>query len=94
MSSGIVRQLDDLGRIVIPAEIRSVLGIRVGDGLEICKEGNKVVMQLYVPGRDEEDLILRVIQRLQVKAGKTAKKKAAINSLKAALTYLEDDREQ
>ena len=35
MKLGVVRRIDDLGRIVIPKEIRNMLGIEVGDGLEI-----------------------------------------------------------
>jgi transcriptional pleiotropic regulator of transition state genes len=35
MSTGIVRKIDDLGRVVIPAEMRHVLGVQEGDQLEI-----------------------------------------------------------
>lgn len=42
---GIVRHLDDLGRIVIPKEIRRSLGVKEGDGLEmfISEEGELVL---------------------------------------------------
>ena len=49
-SSGIVRKLDPLGRIVIPAEIRKVLGINDGDSLEIAKVDNEVVVRKYIKG--------------------------------------------
>ena len=49
-SSGIVRKLDRLGRIVIPAEIRKVLGIGEGDSLEIAKNDNEIVLRKYSKG--------------------------------------------
>ncbi|WP_297422707.1 AbrB/MazE/SpoVT family DNA-binding domain-containing protein [Clostridium sp.] len=49
-SSGIVRKLDPLGRIVIPKEIRKVLGINDGDSMEIIKVDNEVVVRKYSKG--------------------------------------------
>ena len=40
-ATGIVRRVDDLGRIVIPKEIRKALNIRVGDPLEIYTDPNE-----------------------------------------------------
>lgn len=48
--SGIVRKLDPLGRIVIPSEIRKVLGINEGDSLEIAKSDNEIVLRKYRKG--------------------------------------------
>lgn len=42
ISTGVVRKIDDLGRIVIPKEIRKSLGIRDGENLEILIEGNNI----------------------------------------------------
>lgn len=49
-ATGIVRRIDDLGRVVIPKEIRRTLGIREGTPLEIFtgKEG-EVVLKKYSP---------------------------------------------
>ena len=49
-ATGIVRRIDDLGRIVVPKEIRKVLRIREGDPLEIFtgKEG-EIVLKKYIP---------------------------------------------
>lgn len=42
-ATGIVRRIDDLGRIVIPKEIRRAIGIREGEPLEIFIEGEDTV---------------------------------------------------
>lgn len=49
-ATGIVRRIDDLGRVVIPKEIRRTLRIREGDPLEIFtdKEG-EIILQKYSP---------------------------------------------
>lgn len=42
-ATGIIRRVDDLGRVVIPKEIRRTLGIREGEPLEIFTEGKDTV---------------------------------------------------
>lgn len=42
---GIVRQLDELGRVVIPKEMRNVLGIKARDDLELTIDEEKVVIK-------------------------------------------------
>ncbi len=42
--TGIVRKVDDLGRIVIPMELRRTLGIGVKDPLSITVEGERIVL--------------------------------------------------
>lgn len=49
-ATGIVRRIDDLGRIVIPKELRRTLGINDGDPLEVFVNGKQVVFQKYEPG--------------------------------------------
>lgn len=44
-STGIVRKVDDLGRIVIPIELRNKLGILVKDSLEIFVDGSAIVLK-------------------------------------------------
>lgn len=46
-NSGIVRNLDNLGRVVIPKEMRKLLLIEVGDPVEIIKDKNTVVLKKY-----------------------------------------------
>ena len=49
-ATGIVRRIDDLGRIVIPKEIRRTLRIREGDPLEIFTDGGgEVIFKKYSP---------------------------------------------
>ena len=44
-STGIVRKVDELGRIVLPAELRRTLGIGEKDALEISVEGSAIVLR-------------------------------------------------
>lgn len=49
-ATGIVRRIDDLGRVVIPKEIRRTLKIREGDPLEIfTSNGGEVIFKKYSP---------------------------------------------
>ena len=48
-STGIVRKVDELGRIVLPIELRRTLGIDVKDLLEIYVEGASIVLKKYEP---------------------------------------------
>lgn len=45
VDSGITRKIDDLGRIVIPAETRRMFNIREGDHLFISVEGGSIVLR-------------------------------------------------
>ena len=48
-STGITRQIDELGRLVLPKEIRNTYGINVKDTLEIFTEDNMIVLKKYQP---------------------------------------------
>ena len=48
-TTGMVRQLDSLGRIVLPIELRRTLEIHTKDMLEIMVEGNSVILRKYEP---------------------------------------------
>ena len=48
-STGVVRKVDELGRIVLPIEIRKVLEIKQGDAIEIFTDNDKIVLQKYQP---------------------------------------------
>ncbi|MDN8591914.1 AbrB/MazE/SpoVT family DNA-binding domain-containing protein [Paenibacillus sp. 11B] len=49
-ATGIVRRIDDLGRVVIPKELRRVHGIEEGDPLEFFVDGDKIILRRYQPG--------------------------------------------
>lgn len=67
MNSGMIRRIDELGRIVIPKEIRKNLKLNMGDNVEIYVEDNKITLKKYstLIGL-EEDLfnIAKVINEL------------------------------
>ncbi|MBQ2961178.1 MAG: AbrB/MazE/SpoVT family DNA-binding domain-containing protein [Oscillospiraceae bacterium] len=48
-STGIVRKVDELGRIVLPIEMRRTLNIEEKDSLEIYVEGDNVILRKYQP---------------------------------------------
>ena len=48
-STGIVRRLDELGRVVIPKELRKTLTIDVKDPLEIYVDGETIILKKYAP---------------------------------------------
>lgn len=62
MKTGIIRRIDDLGRIVIPKEIRRSLAIKEGDPLEISLENNKICLERYQTGNI--DVLNTVIENI------------------------------
>lgn len=70
-ATGIVRRIDDLGRVVIPKEIRRTLRIREGDPLEIFtdREGG-VILKKYSPIGELSDFAKEYAEALQQSIGK------------------------
>ncbi len=48
-STGVVRKVDDLGRIVLPIEIRKTLDIKEKDSIEIFIDQDQIILQKYQP---------------------------------------------
>ena len=48
-ATGIVRKVDELGRIVIPIELRNKLDIAIKDPIEIFVEGYSIILKKYEP---------------------------------------------
>lgn len=71
--TGIIRRIDDLGRIVIPREIRNVLRIRENDPLEMFVRDNAVVLVKYSarkPVLETLDVLQELVQKdLNLKCG-------------------------
>ena len=55
-STGVVRRIDELGRIVIPKEIRRNLGIRDGENIEIFTENDSIILKKYYRMSTSSDL--------------------------------------
>jgi len=48
-ATGIVRRMDDLGRIVLPKELRRTMDIKEGDPMEIYVDGDSIILKKYNP---------------------------------------------
>ena len=48
-STGIVRKVDELGRVVLPIELRRTLNIDIKDSLEIYVENDSIILKKYEP---------------------------------------------
>ena len=59
--TGVTRKIDDLGRVVLPKELRKTMDINEGDSLEIYTDEDAIVLKKYLPADiftgDMEDLI-------------------------------------
>lgn len=71
-STGIIRRIDDLGRVVIPREIRHALGVLDGDALEIMVdiEENMICFRKYNKHHSLEDDILHLQNRMRIESYK------------------------
>lgn len=66
---GIVRRIDDLGRVVIPKEVRRVLQLREGDPLEILISGDEVRLKKYSPVAELRDFAREYAESLYEATG-------------------------
>jgi len=48
-STGVVRRIDELGRLVLPAELRKLFDIGEKDALEVYTEGDMIILKKYEP---------------------------------------------
>lgn len=72
-ATGIVRRIDDLGRVVIPKEIRRTLRIREGDPLEIYTEKDGgVIFRKYSPMGDLQDFAAQICESIGKNTGRIA----------------------
>ena len=64
-ATGIVRRLDDLGRLVIPKEIRKQYLLKEGDSIEIFIDNDRIVLEKYNTLSTKEEDILKICETLQ-----------------------------
>ncbi len=64
-TTGIIRRIDELGRIVIPKELRKSLRIKNGDSLEIFTSENDIILKKYSPVESLESLALKFVDIFQ-----------------------------
>ena len=60
-TTGIIRRIDDLGRLVIPKELRRSLRIKNGESLEIFVDGEDIVLKKYSPMESIEDAAIKYV---------------------------------
>ena len=72
-ATGIVRRIDDLGRVVIPKEIRRTMRIREGDPLEIYTEKDgEVIFKKYSPMGELSEFAIKMCETLSKTSGSIA----------------------
>ena len=79
-STGIVRKLDELGRITIPIELRRSLGIIDRDSIEIIADEEQIILKKY----NSEDIFTGETEDLIEYHGKLVSKKSIIEMAKLA----------
>lgn len=62
---GISRKIDELGRIVVPKEIRNNLNINVNDELEIYVNDNKIILEKYSKLENIKEFIIKLIKDIK-----------------------------
>lgn len=63
-SNSIIRKVDDLGRIVIPKELRKKLNIKINDNIEMYIDNNNIIIRKYSKVLNEKELSIRICSLL------------------------------
>lgn len=88
-ATGIVRRVDDLGRVVIPKEIRRTLRIKEGEPMELFIEDDGVVFKKYDVSASSREVIEKAISFVfDDDEMNFNQRQAAISKLKEALELL------
>lgn len=86
-STGIVRKVDELGRVVLPIELRKTLDINIKDSLEIFVNNDNIILKKYMPA----DIFSGGMENLIEYQGKKVSKNSIIEMAKiAGLKIIED----
>lgn len=89
-ATGIVRRVDDLGRIVIPKEIRRTMQLEVGDPMELFLEDDKVCFKRWSSGCKDD--IKRLIDEVCDDDYATYNKDRVLELLREAKTLMNESR--
>lgn len=95
-ATGIVRRIDDLGRIVLPKEIRRTQNLREGDPMEVYTTEDSIVLKKYCPlGVSDIDKLIAdteiLLEQLQGSTELYTQMKNAITVFEGAKKVLGDD---
>lgn len=64
-ATGVVRRIDDLGRIVLPKELRRTMRIKEGESLEIYTDGtDRIILKKYSPVQNVNDFVEEFVESL------------------------------
>lgn len=88
-NTGIVRCVDDLGRLVIPKEMRRTLGIHEGDPVDMFIEKGNIIVRRVSRNENFQSAVSRIIADLQ-DSDYSKKREKAIQLLREAEKALED----
>lgn len=88
-ATGIIRRIDDLGRVVIPKEIRKRFKIKEGDALEIYTSGSGVTFIPYHAKKELKEQISRLITDYELDEQDNEQFQKAISELKKIEKELE-----
>ena len=83
-STGIVRKVDSLGRIVLPIELRRVMGIDIKDPIEIFVDDNHIVLGKYQPACIFCESVTGVSNTKALKSAPTAQANLVLNNTSPA----------
>ena len=90
-ATGIIRRIDDLGRVVIPKEVRRVFNIREGDALEIFTTDEGIVFAPYDNQIDKETFATNWLRKYK-DALKNNRAKFSVDSGVTTCEVINDDR--
>jgi AbrB family looped-hinge helix DNA binding protein len=86
-ATGVVRKIDDLGRIVIPKEIRNVQGWKHNTPIEMFMDDKGMVIREYKPASDEKQEILEEL----ITARNNTENEAAREIFERAIKYVKEN---
>ena len=87
-TTGIVRRIDDLGRIIIPRDIRRTMHIHEGDPIEIGIDCSALVLMKYRPNVDYHDRFKEIQEDIKNEENISAEKMLHITRMLEAIEYM------